>query len=802
MANITVLNRLKMELSNKDYFDDATYVQFLVENDLAPDMEYIKSSMQEALLYTCLDILEAVANDIDIMRKLQTDFLTQDAAYEYVEQRIQRIKNRIASLPVAQEDYSPFSLVYADGVADNTNAPADDLDIQFAVTDGYLCASVNGGEWQILMDMTDLSVDLSNYYTKDEINAALANVNVDLSAYSTTKEVASLIVTAISPFISGEQVDERIMAAVSSIEVPSLEGYATETFVTNAIAAAQLGGGDGSSVDLSGFATKDDLTAYAKKEELPSTDDFAPADHTHDEYLTEHQDLSNYATKAYVALEIAKIDTSGSGSTNVDLSNYYTKSEVDEKVANADVDLSDYCTRDEVSEMVADADVVVKDYGARPMAYTIEDRERVACSTVDYIPTVANTPMKLVSDGCRVLTNYTDNYDLTDYTVDEGTPAADGRIKDFIVVTDSEEGIGELMADALTYNKHEFDVSTIFRLCRLRFDISYDAVFFTHYDSSGRAAGHTRRHFRETLETGLILYSNIYDSKYRTGIFKSASYHDIAEKEFPGGGVAWIENENYISMELLDEIPLYYSECLCPRNWDNTGWGDPIYYTISTTQDKLRLLALQDHNTSQCGRLQGVANYSFEDKVYCKLIELDTNTITLRTGLDLFDQEVSMGSYGLNLYVLPEDMPYINVVEGEASYESLVSEGAVAGKYRIELYDEKNPETKYHWYVTEPLTKDNYLRMSSDVLNCGSAGVRAIAKDIEDVYLSDVKKLNGYGSFDKWFTERTDHSHLARKEEIPTVMSSLTNDKNYLRFEVVTAEPETQEEGVLYIVIE
>ena len=63
-------------------------------------------------------------------------------------------------------------------------------------------------------------------------------------------------------------------------DTPSLDGYATETYVTNAIANAQLGGGDGT-VDLSGYATKD---------------------HTHDEYAlkTDISSTEGLATKEYV----------------------------------------------------------------------------------------------------------------------------------------------------------------------------------------------------------------------------------------------------------------------------------------------------------------------------------------------------------------------------------------------------------------------------------------------------------------------------------------------------------------------
>ena len=49
------------------------------------------------------------------------------------------------------------------------------------------------------------------------------------------------------------------------------EGYATETFVQNKISEAQLfGGGNGGSVDLSGYATKDDLEDKLDASELPT----------------------------------------------------------------------------------------------------------------------------------------------------------------------------------------------------------------------------------------------------------------------------------------------------------------------------------------------------------------------------------------------------------------------------------------------------------------------------------------------------------------------------------------------------
>ena len=112
-----VLDRLKMELSNKQYFPDEQYTQFLAENSLTSTDEYDKLTMQKPLLLTVLDILEAVSNDIDIMRSIETEFSNEGSAYKYIADRIQQVKDKIASIPDPEEDYSCFSLMYTDGNA-------------------------------------------------------------------------------------------------------------------------------------------------------------------------------------------------------------------------------------------------------------------------------------------------------------------------------------------------------------------------------------------------------------------------------------------------------------------------------------------------------------------------------------------------------------------------------------------------------------------------------------------------------------------------------------------------------------
>ena len=109
---MTILERLKLELANKEYLSDDEYKVFITENELLPTETYDKATMQKSLLLTVLDILEVVSNDVDIMRKVETEFTTTTDAYKHLQGRIAQIKDRIAGIPDLEEEYSPFSLMY------------------------------------------------------------------------------------------------------------------------------------------------------------------------------------------------------------------------------------------------------------------------------------------------------------------------------------------------------------------------------------------------------------------------------------------------------------------------------------------------------------------------------------------------------------------------------------------------------------------------------------------------------------------------------------------------------------------
>lgn len=96
---MTNLDRLKLELANKDYFTDEEYTVLLDENGLDSKGDYKKESNQLSLLQTVLAVLEALSNNIELYMKVQTEFTTISSAYENLNMRIDVLNKKIAELP-------------------------------------------------------------------------------------------------------------------------------------------------------------------------------------------------------------------------------------------------------------------------------------------------------------------------------------------------------------------------------------------------------------------------------------------------------------------------------------------------------------------------------------------------------------------------------------------------------------------------------------------------------------------------------------------------------------------------------
>lgn len=102
---ITNLERLKIQLSKKQYYSDEEYKMFLEENGLEPLFEYDKEKNEINLLKTVVAILETLANDVDLMRKIDNkDIVSIDQASEYLSARIEAMNSKILTLKEEQEE--------------------------------------------------------------------------------------------------------------------------------------------------------------------------------------------------------------------------------------------------------------------------------------------------------------------------------------------------------------------------------------------------------------------------------------------------------------------------------------------------------------------------------------------------------------------------------------------------------------------------------------------------------------------------------------------------------------------------
>ena len=228
-------------------------------------------------------------------------------------------------------------------------------------------------EVQNKADRSDI-VDLASkeFVLSKIAEAELADKDVDLSLYYTKQEVNALI-PDVSNFITEQQLDD----AIEKIEHPQVDltGYATEEYVDSAIAAI----------------SKPDLSEYAKKTDIPSIEGLASETYVNEKlatitipevptkiselendlgFLTEHQDISHLATKQEVLDAIAaippvdlsdyaKISDLNNLQTNIS-NTYVTNTILEQNYTTTEQLAATYATNEKVTEIVTkEVEVVV-----------------------------------------------------------------------------------------------------------------------------------------------------------------------------------------------------------------------------------------------------------------------------------------------------------------------------------------------------------------------------------------------------------------------------------------------------------
>ncbi len=92
------IERLNFELNDKDYFGTAQYSLFetiLQDNNLDPQDEYNKDNDRVNMLESVYDVLNMLSNDIDKFRRVETEFVTTSAAYQYLQKRLKDLRAEI-----------------------------------------------------------------------------------------------------------------------------------------------------------------------------------------------------------------------------------------------------------------------------------------------------------------------------------------------------------------------------------------------------------------------------------------------------------------------------------------------------------------------------------------------------------------------------------------------------------------------------------------------------------------------------------------------------------------------------------
>lgn len=167
---------------------------------------------------------------------------------------------------------------------------------------------------------------IANIQVADQVAAAESAAN---RAEAAATNAESTVKNVLVNYYTKTEVDE----AVANVKV-DLTGYATESYVQDQIDAIP-------DVDLSGYALKTEIPTNVSA----FTNDAG--------YLTEHQSLDGLATETYVQEEIAKVDVSDQLVDYARSEDVYTKTEIDNAIANVEVDLSGYYTKTDIDSKVS-----------------------------------------------------------------------------------------------------------------------------------------------------------------------------------------------------------------------------------------------------------------------------------------------------------------------------------------------------------------------------------------------------------------------------------------------------------------
>ena len=201
------------------------------------------------------------------------------------------------------------------------------------------CRGPQGPPGVVLDEQGNVIVDLSNYYTREEVDLALENVEpeeIDLTGYATVDYVGQTVNNATANLASKEYVDNKEI---------DLTDYATKDYVSEQIDAVTAG-----EVELTNYYTKSETnTAITNATSGLATTSYVDS-------KVNNIDLSGYYTKSEVDNKILEAEINSGGNENIDLSKYALKTDIPSLEGYAKTtDIPDTYTKAEIDAMFANS---------------------------------------------------------------------------------------------------------------------------------------------------------------------------------------------------------------------------------------------------------------------------------------------------------------------------------------------------------------------------------------------------------------------------------------------------------------
>ena len=94
------LERFKFNINEKQYFStpektEQIYENLLEENGLDPAEDYDKDNDEIPMLEAVYSLLQMLANNIEIFQKVETEFSSTTAAYQFLQKRLADLRAEI-----------------------------------------------------------------------------------------------------------------------------------------------------------------------------------------------------------------------------------------------------------------------------------------------------------------------------------------------------------------------------------------------------------------------------------------------------------------------------------------------------------------------------------------------------------------------------------------------------------------------------------------------------------------------------------------------------------------------------------